>query len=86
VLTQYQDVVHSFLDAALQPGILFDIFVDLQMNGTLGIIFEEQVRDQFSLANAQVVTPMLEREVIEYKEDLVVNTVNNILREVTVRT
>jgi hypothetical protein len=29
---------------------------------------------------------MLEREVIEYKEDLVVNTVNNILREETVST
>lgn len=40
-LTQYQNVVSSFLDATLQPGILFDLFVDLHMNGgAIGVLFE----------------------------------------------
>jgi hypothetical protein len=48
---------------------------ELHMNGTLGALLEEQVRDRLSLTNAQVATPMLEREVIEHKEELDVNTV-----------
>jgi hypothetical protein len=67
---------------------LFPIFSlsELHMNGTLGALCEEQVRDQFSLTIVQVATPMLQREVIEHKEELVVmNTVNNILRDETVR-
>jgi hypothetical protein len=52
----------------------------------LGILFGEQVRDHFSPVNAQVVALVLEREVNEHKEELVVNMINNIRLEGTLRT